>query len=157
MRVFVLCGTVSKTRAMAYNTFNDTSRSGDPNCDVQSAPPYCSSDHQGISQIGSLKINLVSSDGAQRDGGNTIPWIVGSPPNANTPDSTRPAVSLTRTVRVHNIDGGIFGSGDPRELNWLWCGSRYYDPRNGLRYRLQSGHRGWLRPYRSSPYATRVW
>ena len=55
MRVFVVSGTVSKTRAMACNMYvNASDRRVWMAIHVQSAPLCYSFDHRDISQIGSL-------------------------------------------------------------------------------------------------------
>ena len=97
MRVFVLSGTVSKTRAIACNMFANGSYQMIQGVDTRSALLCYSSDHQGISRICSLK-GPVSSDGAHRGEGDFVPWIVGSPPHADTCHSVTASVRLTRTV-----------------------------------------------------------
>ena len=74
-----------------------------------------------------------------------VPRVVRPPPHTDSTRSIRCPVSPARTVRIHDINRCVLGSGDSRGLNW-WpqCWSSH-GPRCGLKRWPRSGHQGRLR------------
>jgi len=132
--------------------------------DVRSTLPCYLSANRGTSQKYSLQANSISFvKGYEK--GIVVPRIVRSPPHTDSTHSIRRPISPTRTVRIHDINRCVLGSGDSRSLNW-WpqCWSRY-GPRCGLERQVRSRRQGrlrdeprrWLRWCVGGPGTTRTW